>query len=145
MQLNTNVSKAMLAAYAVLSLSGVSSQTEGDAITINLPIPPSLAKAKIIETKDIPTGSSVQFLTYELNNKELSEQKLVKLISGIFGRNVSYSIDYDDDMDLYFFRITSSDELLDSDFDKLEISDNNLRNRLFKNKRVIVTLEDENV
>lgn len=98
---------------------------------------------EVLSNLIVPNGGTVQISTLDSYDKSISEDEIVKKIQLIFGRKINYVIDFDSAMNVYFFRVFTNDNQFDSDFDKLEIADKQFKGKLYHDKKLIVTLEDE--
>ncbi|MDY2549532.1 hypothetical protein ABE902_16855 [Enterococcus casseliflavus] len=78
--------------------------------------------------------------------KNKNEIYLIKAnIEQILGREIKYSLRFNAELDTYFFAIITNDENFDNDYAKLDQMDEQLKDSSYKGKKIVVTLEEEDV
>ncbi|GBD74007.1 hypothetical protein TEHN7126_2112 [Tetragenococcus halophilus subsp. halophilus] len=140
MSLNTKQKVGMLSSFAVFGL-GLATNVDATTVSLNSSSQHGNSAKTMVKEIEITDDSYVRFLAPG-NTKS---NDIVEKVNNIFGRDIQYVIDYDDEMDIYFFRIYTNEMLFDSDYEKLETIDTALDDQRYKGKKIVVTLEDKNV
>lgn len=78
-------------------------------------------------------------------NKSVNEsaEDIFKVIRETVKEHVKINVEYDDEMNVFFFRIMSTYDTFHKNFEALDKLDEIFKHTLYKDKKIVVTLEEK--
>lgn len=78
-------------------------------------------------------------------NKSVNEsaEDIFKVIRETVKEHVKINVEYDDEMNVFFFRIMSTYDTFHKNFEVLDKLDEIFKHTLYKDKKIVVTLEEK--